>query len=300
MRNECHGLKLFAVAGVLAVIAGAHPAWSGDEEPPAFAGEVGAANYERLPDPEEPLLVRWSFTDGAVYSYLLSERSETASNFPDGDLDEPTRSSSAGRFEIKAEGDHEAKIVLSDVNVAVQRGGDADEDADASFNSPPVVVRGLREDGSLPTADSQQNALFRLLFPLPEPPMAVGETSTLPFQFPVNVFGSPLTAEGEIEMTLTALVYVRGTTCAQVDFVVGIGEIEIPEEIQTEFDFDVSGTGRYFFDVNAGRLVESTVAVRMAMDADFPSEFMPTREENQPAMRNISMVNDVLIRLTSD
>ena len=163
-------------------------------------------------------------------------------------------------------------------------------------------MTGLEEDGTMPTAQNQQSTLFRLLFPLPSEPLEVGQTATIPFTFPVNVFGSALSADGRVKLTLTGLVYVRGLTCAQIDYVVEVDEVEIPEEIETEFEFAMSGMGRFFFDIEAGRLVESAVAVVTEMEAEFPSEYLSRipRDGDAPIDPTMRMSSDTFTQLTSD
>jgi len=289
---------------IVLVVCGAAPIVN--SESPAqstFLVDVAAANYEQLPPPPEPLLLRWNFAEGSIYSFALRQTIDSKSKFSDDEEPEhPTRMVVDGRLEMKSQEDHTAKIVLSEVETAIERPGDDAESTKLSHKSQPMVVQGLKEDGTMPSAGSQQDALFRLLFPLPDEPLAVGGSTTTPFQFPVNVFGSPLTAEGSIHLEFTSLVYVRGKTCAQIDFNVSVDDFELPEEIQTTFEFDLSGAGRYFFDIEQRRLVEANVALLTSMAAEFPSDMLASAEAEDEASvpSSMSMSSDILIQLTSD
>jgi hypothetical protein len=271
-----------------------------DQLQSAHTADVVAAHYEQLPPPTEPVKIRWDFSDGSEYIYDLRQTSDTASVFPGDEPEEPERIIVVATVEFKAQGDHVAKIVFTQKEDIIE-GMPEDEDAKNRLKGRPMVVLGLKEDGTMPSAQSQQSTLFRLLFPLPLEPLGVGQTATIPFQFPVSVFGSPLSADGRVKLTLTGLFYVRGKTCAQVDYVVEVDEVELPEEIDTEFNFAMSGIGRYFFDIEAGRLVESSSAVVMSMEAEFPEEFMSEMaDDDAPIDRTMSMSSDMLFQLTSD
>jgi hypothetical protein len=271
-----------------------------DQTQSAHTADVVAANYERLPPPTEPVKIRWDFSDRFNYTYDMRQTSDSVSVFPGDEPEEPKRIINVGTMEFKAQGDRVAKIVFTQ-NETIIDGMPDDEDAKNTLKSRPMVVSGLEEDGSMPSAQNQQSTLFRLLFPLPREPLGVGQTATIPFQFPVNVFGSPLSADGRVKLTLTGLVYVRGKICAQVDFVVEVDDVEVPEEIETEFDFAMSGVGRYFFDIEANRLVESSSALITSMEAEFPAEYMSKMtEDDAPSTSTMSMSNDILIQLTSD
>jgi hypothetical protein len=263
--------------------------------------DVVAANYEQLPPPSEPVRIRWDFSDGTEFIYNLRQTVDSVSLFPGDDSEEPKRMTVLGTMEFKAQGDHVAKIVFTQ-DEAIIEGVPEDENAKEKFKGRPMVVPGLKEDGTMPSAQNQQSTLFRLLFPLPSEPLGVGQTATIPFQFPVNVFGSPLAADGRVKLTLTGLVYVRGFTCAQIDYVVEVDEVELPEEIETEFNFAMSGIGRYFFDIEAGRLVESSAAVITEMEAEIPAEYLSQMADDGdvPVNSTMRMSNDTLIQLTSD
>jgi hypothetical protein len=272
-----------------------------DQLQSAHTVDVVAANYEQLPPPTEPVKIRWDFSDGSEYIYDLRQTVDSVSVFPGDEPEEPNRMVVTGTMEFKAQGDRVAKIVFTQTETFVE-GMPEDEKTKSMLKGRPMVVPGLKEDGTMPSAQNQQSTLFRLLFPLPPEPLGVGQTATIPFQFPVSVFGSPLSADGRVKLTLTCLVYIRGLTCAQIDYVVEVDEVELPEEIETEFNFAMAGLGRYFFDIEAGRLVESSAAVVTKMEAEFPPEYMShmVGEGAAPVDPTARMSSDTLIQLTSD
>lgn len=298
------GRSLTTLVAVLIVCAEVPIAIGQSRPESAFLADVTAANYEQLPPPIEPLLLRWNFAEGSVFSYELKQIVNTRSSFSADEPERPAQMTVDATLEMKAEDDRTAKIVLSDVDTTMVVDG-AEDDADtsrASHKGQPIVVRGLKEDGTMPAAASQQDALFKLLFPLPGEALAVSESATIPFQFPVNVFGSPLSVDGSVRLTLTGLAYVRGRTCAQIDFNVSVDDLVLPEEIQTAFDFEMSGAGRYFFDIEERRLVEVAVALLTSMTAEVPSEWTTDVQggEGSPGSTTMSMSSDFLIQLTSD
>jgi len=299
------GFPIIAVV-FLNMCATTYPESGIPDEPIIASGhisEVKASNYEQLPSPESPLNFQWDFAREETHAYTLSQINDNVSRMHAQDSDEVARTTGTGILEIKSQGDGTAKVVLREMKVSLKHDdGEVPDDQMRDFKSPPIVVQGMQEDGTFPSSQTRVDALFRLLFPLPDEPLLVGESVIQHFQFPVNAMGSPLSAEGRVTVRFSGLVYIRGRECAQLDTSIEIDDVEIPEEIEGTLHVRGSGEGRLFFDVEAHRLHEATVAFVVSMETAFPRPegWDAIGEEEDPGVMEMRMTSDSLVKLTAD
>lgn len=266
----------------------------------AFLADVNAANYEQLPPSEDALLLRWDFSGDTTHTYDFEQTVESAPKIGQNERDLHTRVTSVGVLDVKPQGDGTARVVVRDLKMTMEgRGKDAQSEP-VTHSAAPVVVQGMREDGSFGAGKADVDTLFRFVLPLPREALEIGGSATLPVTLPVSLMGSRLDARGSVSVTLSSLVYVRGHQCAQLDSVIEVRDVEVPEEIAGKLSVAVSGRGRYFFDIDERRLLEAAVAVVMSMEASFPTPEGFASDHDRGGMTEMSMSSDNLIRLTSD
>lgn len=267
----------------------------------AHLSEVRAHNYEQLPPPENAVTLRWDFSSDAVFAYSLKQLSDSSNRSSSAPIDNPMQLISEGTLEIKSQGDGFAKIVLRDATTTM-RVETEDGTEEFGMTSPPVVAQGMREDGSFGPDQREVDVLHRTLLSLPDRPMRVGDTASLPFEMPVNLMGSQLSAPGRLLVTFTAVVYIRGHVCAQLDSRLEIDDPQIPEEIEGTLELEASGEGRLFFDIEERRLVEATYASYTSMKTSFqmPEGFGPDTEPAQADMIDMYVTSDTLVQLSSE
>mgnify|MGYP006293104849 CR=1 FL=1 len=129
--------------------------------------------------------------------------------------------------------------------------------------APPLVMQGLKEDGTGSIGNSSQDMLLKMLFPLPPDSLQVGESVDIPARMPFNAMGSPLEVNGRSRIALTRYVQAGNRTCAQLDVDIDISELDVPEELDGEYQCTVKGRSRFFFDVNSRSFVSGTIAMLM-------------------------------------
>ena len=286
-----------------------------------FLKELKKREYTETKAPAEAPVFRWDFSGKVVHTYAFAQESRLRFDtgpLPEGPArmvdaepavsrgpDEPGEGMSAttkGVLLVKSQGDGTANLVLTDMKVSMKAHLVADEEPETMEQSmPPVVVQGMKEDGSASFGNSSQDMLLRTLFPLPDKPLDVGETVDVPASIPFNAMGSPLPVKGRIRITLTRYVKIEQRTCAQLDVDIDISDIKVPPELKGEYECAITGTSVFYFDV-AERVFasgESAMLMRFRADAPMP-EVQGSGQDavDMPVREQMSMTTDNLIRIT--
>jgi len=166
----------------------------------------------------------------------------------------------------------------------------------------PIVVQGMKEDGSGSFGDTSQDMFLKMLFPLPTKALKVGESVDVPAQRPFNVMGSLLQVKGRFRITLRRYVKMGTRTCAQLDIDTDISDLKVPSELKGEYKCSAKGTAVLYFDVANRSFVSGTIALIIQLSVDSPRPEMKISGEdapdNMPKRSKMSMASDNLVRVT--
>ena len=272
-----------------------------------FLGELTKETFEKTDAPSAAPVFRWDFSRKGVLSYGYEQEVHARTGM--GGLSEETGEvgqtlTGKGKLLVSSQGGGTANLVLKDMRVSMKINlgkGKKPETVEQTF--PPLVVQGMKEDGSAALGNSSQEMFLRTLFPLPPRELAPGESVDVPAHMPFNAMGSPLHVTGRYRITLADYVDIGGRTCAQLDTDIDISELTIPEELEGEYRASVTGRSVFFFDVESRCFVSGTVALLMEMSVDAPTPKVTFPEDKQhdlPKRVTMSMVSDNLVRITLD
>lgn len=307
MENGAHQNRVLAFAGVAAVVlVGASTGGETDEAVSAsrFLGRVGSEAFATADPPAEPIVFRWDFSDPErvlTYAYEQETRNAMASrSLPGKPMGGGQEMSVDGLLRVKSRGDGAADLVLDDMAVRVTMDFGQGEPKTVEQRSPPMVMSGMREDGSASFGGSPQEAIFKMLFPLPPEPLSVGESVDVPTELPFNAQGSMLRVTGRLRITLTGYVTIGDRTCAQLDVDIDISELDAPSELEGEYSFSTTGASVVYFDVADRAIVlgESAALMRFRIDAPAPKfDFGGEDAPKGPERVNLSMTADTFGRV---
>lgn len=281
------------------------------EKPPVkggtsqFAKHVNRGQYKGVAAPTAAPVFRWNFGSQDVHSYTYEQevRSKTdMGSFGDksDDMDQ-VEMSAKGTLLIKSQGNGTAELVLKDMKMSAKMNSGGDKKPKImEQTAPPLVVQGMKEDGSGSFGNSSQDMLMKMLFPLPAKFMKVGDSVDVPMQMPFNAMGSVLQVSGRSRITLARYVKIGKHTCAQLDVDTDISEIKIPSELKGEYKCSTKGTAVFYFDVANRYFVSGTIAELMQFSIDAPAPKMKIPGEKTsdiPERSKMSMISDNLIRV---
>ena len=155
-----------------------------------FAGELKQQEYDEAEAPEGPVLLRWDFSGEDVFEYTYKQEVRNQADMGGvmgGEESEETEQemSGEGSLVLRSKGDGTAELVLKDVKMIMKGDlGSGDTPDIKEQTAPPVVIQGIKEDGSGSFGNNSQDMFLRLLFPLPEKELSVGESAEIPMQMP--------------------------------------------------------------------------------------------------------------------
>ena len=167
-----------------------------------------------------------------------------------------------------------------------------------THTAPPLVVQGMKEDGSGSFGDSSQDMFLKMLFPLPTKPLKVGETVDVPARMPFNAMGSVLQVKGRFRITLGRYVKIGKRSCAELDVDLDISELKVPSELKGEYKCAMKGKSVFYYDVANRSFVSGTIAVLMQFSIDAPMPRMKISGQDAPdtpERQKMSMIGDNLI-----
>ena len=270
-----------------------------------YIEQVDAENFPTVLSPEQPQLVRWDFSDAKVYPYdfiqttaVMNQMSDMLGN-ESGHINRQTMNSK-GTLSLKSEQNSSARFVLENLTVDLEfkRPGSNDTE-NRQMQAPPMVIQGMKEDGSMEMGNSSQELLLKTLFPIPPIPLHVGESAIVPTNMPFNANGSLLHVTGAAEIQLVEYVEIGGKTCAKLQTDIDISELNVPAEIKGDYKCQVKGRSVFYFNMEDRHFISGKVALLMSMRISAPAPKMnyPKSQTgmNHPGAIKMAMDSDNLL-----
>lgn len=268
-----------------------------------FAKEVSKETYKQTNPPSKTPVFRWDFSKAQVeYNYIYEQQVQGKASMESlgGKPDTGQEMSAKGTLLIKSQGDKTADFVLKDVLMTMKMYVGEKKPETMEQHLPPLVMQGIKEDGSGSFGDSSQDMLLKMLFPLPPQSLKVGESVNIPAQMPFNAMGSVLHVKGRSRITLSRYVKIGNRTCAQFDVDTDISDLRIPPELKGDYKCFAKGTSVFYFDIANRAFVSGVVALIMQFSIDAPMPEMKITGENSvalPKTAKMSMTSDNLIKV---
>lgn len=250
-----------------------------------FLDQIDSEVYSSLSSPEKAPLLRWDFSGNKVYPFDFSQKIIMKNEMDDMFGNETRQPSTQnmegyGKLSLKSEGNNVARFVLEDLTMSMEIDiPDSDESKVMKSQAPPIVIQGIKEDGSMKLGNSSQELLFKTLFPLPPNPLTIGESVSVPAQMPFNVMGSLLHVTGNSKIKLVDYVQINGKTCAKLQTEIDISTLNVPEELKGNYKCQVKGRSMFYFNIEDRHFMSGRVAMLMSMRVEAPTPKMGFPQE---------------------
>lgn len=267
-----------------------------------FGDQIDLESYPSIPAPENAPLIRWDFSDNKVYPFDFVQKI-IAQNEMDDMSDKEKRHVSEqnvechGKLSLKSEGNNIARMVIEDLTMNVEIDIQDNEDPKVmKSKAPPVVMQGIKEDGSMEIGNSSQELLFKTLFPIPPSPLKIGESVSIPAQMPFNAMGSLLHVSGKSRIKVVDYVQISGKTCVKLETAIDISTLKVPEEMEGNYGCKLKGNSVFYFNLEDRHFMSGRVALFMSTRIEAPALAMePAQEidkEKMPEMIRMAMDSD--------
>jgi len=250
-----------------------------------FLDQIDLETYPSLPPPMQAPLLRWDFSGDKVYPFDFSQKIIMENEMDDMSGNENRQTSTQrmegyGKLSLKSEGNNVARFVLEDLTMSMEISvPDSDEPKVMKSQAPPMVIQGIKEDGSMKLGNSAQELLFKTLFPMPPTPLKIGEAVSVPAQMPFNAMGSLLYVTGNSEIKLADYVQINGKTCAKLKTEIDISTLNVPEEMKGNYKCQVKGRSIFYFNIEDRHFMSGRVAMLMSIRVEAPTPKMDFPQE---------------------
>ena len=265
--------------------------------------EVDEVAYKKVDPPSEAPVFRWDFSKpNVVHQYAYEQVGRSKADMLSSFVSKPggmeQEMSAKGLLLIKSQGDSTAILVLKNLKMSMGMDINESESKTMEQQMPPIVVQGMKEDGSCPFGNSDQELFLKMLFPLPEKALKVGESVDMPAQMLFNAMGSVLQVTGRSRITLTRYVEIDDSICAELNVDTDISKLDVPTEMIGEYKASAKGTSVFYFDISNRAFVSGTTDMILQFSVDAPMPQIKIQGEDTsgiPKRIEMSMAMDSLI-----
>ncbi|HJV67153.1 MAG TPA: hypothetical protein VJ550_15580 [Geomonas sp.] len=263
-----------------------------EEASSRFLSRLNGESYPEIQVPQGSQPLRWDFSRKNTLTYDYAQEVVSKTDIADhrpGETDQ--KIATQGELLVKSQGDGSADFVFNNMKARMEFAVSRDEAPKVMEQSvAPLVVQGIRENGSGPFGDDSQDLMLKLLFPLPPRALKAGETVEVPAQFMFKVMGSQLQVRGRSRITLKRYVTIDKHTCAELDVDTDISDLKVPPYLEGKYACSVKAAAVFFFDINSRFFVSGTSAVLVQSEVETPRKL-------QEAVK-MTMKSDNFIRVT--
>ena len=281
--------------------------YAGGDLPPipsgsAFLDQVDPNIYPSLSSPDKAPLLRWDFSGAVVYPYNFSQtmimKSKTDDMFGNGKGRVGSQYMEGyGILSLKSERNNVARLVIEGLTVRTQiKNPASNEPKVMNQQAPPIIIQGIKEDGSMNLENSSQDLLLKTLFPLPPSPLKIGESVSVPAKMPFNAMGSLLYVTGDSIIELLDYVQISGKTCAKLKTDIDLSTLKIPEEMEGHYNCHLKGQSIFYFNLEDRHFISGRVALLMSIRVEAPIPQMDFPQDHN----KISIPETITMAMDSD
>jgi hypothetical protein len=222
-------------------------------------GDKDGPNTSSKNENKTPVMFRWDFsTAGRVYEYHYVQSMAAPGSIGD------SRVEVKGTLAIRSEEDGTADVELMDVTVS---------SGERQQKMPNSSFSGLKNDGTAPISHGSQDAMIRMLLPVPPIALIPGESATSEIQFPARSNESVGYGPVSVTMTLDNIENADedGIANFSVNFVSGKAVATSGADFPDDFQLQINGSGKMRFSIQQGRHLGGDLTVNIGTPS-FPGQ----------------------------
>lgn len=245
----------------------------------SFLDQIGQTDFDPVQPEQEAYMIRWNFQDEKDFVYDYTQKMDFRQR-PFGAGGGPTSAILNAKLEVKSKGNRQADLVFSEPTMEMKMNGRTMKQNMPSFRLKNMNQKG-RVDGNGGKVPLQSKILIKHLFPVPNEKIKKGQTVRIKQQFPLRIQTLKTTAKGYSDITYTGMVKIDGDRCLQLDVNTNVSKLNLPDDKQGEYEVNLSGKSRYFFNLEKGAFQRGSQALLMAWIVDAPSSDFGSKEKGR-------------------
>ncbi len=197
-----------------------------------YLDEIDRKKYNVAKQLDGAVLIRWDFSDSNQYIYSFKKKSITCNlskrSGNKSGKDVPEIILNAKLF-VNSLGNQTADVVLKDVETVIRHWKDEDEQVETKIPIIPLIkLNSIDESGEKKSAEKYGDLFNELLFSLPNKPLEYKVPMVKDRSVPIAINNKVSNISGELKITLTDFVKIRGRTCARIEAVGDVNNYNEP------------------------------------------------------------------------
>lgn len=239
-------------------------------------------------DQENPLLVAWDFSKPKKITYSFSQSFEGYFTMNREQEPQTDRLIEQGHLRIDVNNNQLADLVLYDlVSSRISYISENSTNDTLQLNQPDRIITGMQPDKNF--GDSGPDIFYKMIFPLPEKSLQIGETANIPMEMPFYAGTASLKVQGENQLTFTGYTTYKSYECAVLKGNIDISTIHLPAHLEGIYESALQGTGTYYFDPLLKHYVAVELDLNIHMKMDVPAKDPGNQEMYSNAQTNLKI-----------
>ncbi|WP_460219333.1 hypothetical protein [Psychroserpens sp. MEBiC05023] len=220
---------------------------------------------------------QWNFNSNSKYIYSFSQVTNSENKMKKNEKSNKSSISGNGKLIINGKSKSLADLSFEEIKVKLKNDFSNDTITDTQPNS---IIQDLQSNGTFQMT-STANDFVRVLLPLPNKRLSVGDTCRIPLNVPFNINGSLISSKGFNTLTFSNYDEIDGHKCAVLKGEINVSKLDLPDNFEGNYKLSEIGNGTYYFDIEKGYYIKSKVKFDLTTLADNEDLYMSSNSSNE-------------------
>jgi len=237
----------------------------------------------------------WNFDAKTKYAYSFSQTSRSETKMNKDEKSNNNFITGTGKLLINGKSESLADLSFEGIKVKVKN----DLSNDTIYETQPnTLIQDFQSNGRF-VMTSNANDFVRVLMPLPNKNLSVGDICKIPLTIPFNVNGSLISSKGYNTLTFLKYEVIDGHTCAILNGDIQVSQLDLPEDFEGNYQLSEIGNATYYFDIENGYYIKSKVTFNLISLADNDDFYMSSKSSNTYTIDFNEIVDEALVNRKS-
>lgn len=220
---------------------------------------------------------QWNFDSNSKYIYSFSQITNSENKMNKDEKSNKSFISGNGKLIINGKSKNLADLSFEEIKVKLKNDFSNDTISDTQPNS---IIQDLQSNGTFQMT-STSNDFVRLLLPLPNKKLSIGDTCKVPLKVPFNINGSLISSKGFNILTFSNYEEIDGHKCAVLNGEINVSKLDLPDNFEGNYKLTEIGKGKYYFDIEKGNYIKSKVKFELTTLADNEDLHISSNSSNE-------------------
>jgi|GEM_PF-1585944 len=220
---------------------------------------------------------QWNFDSNSKYIYSFSQITNSENKMKKDEKSNKSYISGNGKLVINGKSENLADLSFEEIKVKLKNDFSNDTISDTQPNS---IIQDLQSNGTFQMT-STANDFVRVLLPLPNKKLSIGDTCRVSLNVPFTINGSLISSKGFNTLTFSKYEEIDGHKCAVLNGEINVSQLDLPDNFEGNYKLTEIGNGTYYFNIEKGYFIKSKVKFDLTTLADNEDLYMSSNSSNE-------------------